>query len=279
MNGTDKDLIRQKMYNNLGGILDIEQAKDIEISSHIFPEEHDKDKPNTSSDLNLYPDLSKRNSSKRLSLFLKRTIDIVGSILALMIFSPLFLIIAILIKLSSKGPIFFRQERVGHFGKKFTFFKFRTMYVNNDQNIHREYINNFMRGEIDHNSSGDNGRKECAYKLKNDPRVTPIGRFLRKSSLDELPQFINVLRGEMSLVGPRPPIPYELENYDIWHIRRILEIKPGITGIWQILGRSSTTFDDMVRMDIKYIREWSLWLDIKILLKTPWVVLTGKGAY
>ncbi|MFV1976552.1 MAG: sugar transferase [Candidatus Scalindua sp.] len=282
MNGTDKNLIRDKIYNKLGDILDIEQAEKIEISSHVFPEESNKERPDTLPDLNLYPDLSKRDSSQRASLFLKslkRMKDILGSILALIILSPVFLIIPILIKFSSEGPIFFRQERVGRFGKRFTFLKFRTMYANNDQNVHREYIKNLIGGEADRNNGNGNGRKKCAYKINNDSRVTPIGRFLRKSSLDEIPQFINVLRGEMSLVGPRPPIPYELENYDIWHLRRILETKPGITGIWQVHGRSSTTFDEMVRMDIRYVREWSLWLDIKILLKTPWVVLTGKGAY
>ncbi|MGC9976520.1 MAG: sugar transferase, partial [Syntrophales bacterium] len=125
----------------------------------------------------------------------------------------------------------------------------------------------------------DNGNTPGVYKLSNDPRITPIGQFLRKTSLDELPQFINVLKGEMSLVGPRPPIPYECELYDIWHRRRLLSVKPGITGPWQVSGRSSTTFDEMVRLDLKYINGWSLWLDVKLLLKTPFVILTGKGAY
>ena len=115
--------------------------------------------------------------------------------------------------------------------------------------------------------------------MSNDPRITPIGQFLRKTSLDELPQFFNVLKGEMSLVGPRPPIPYECELYDIWHRRRMLSVKPGITGLWQVSGRSSTTFDEMVRLDLRYINGWSLWLDIKLLLKTPLVIITGKGAY
>jgi lipopolysaccharide/colanic/teichoic acid biosynthesis glycosyltransferase len=117
------------------------------------------------------------------------------------------------------------------------------------------------------------------YKIRDDPRVTLVGRFLRKTSVDEFPQFINVLRGDMSLVGPRPPIPYELENYDIWHRRRVLELKPGITGLWQVQGRSKTSFDEMVRLDMKYIKERSLWLDIKILLQTPFAVFAGKGAY
>src|SRR5262249_51200385 len=137
--------------------------------------------------------------------------------------------------------------------------------------IHREYIRNL----IDKNASHSEG----TYKIKNDPRVTPLGRFLRKSSLDELPQFINVLRGEMSLVGPRPPIRYEFESYSLWHRRRIVEAKPGITGDWQVHGRSRTTFDEMVRMDLRYIRNQSIWLDLRILFKTPFAVFRGDGAY
>jgi lipopolysaccharide/colanic/teichoic acid biosynthesis glycosyltransferase len=150
------------------------------------------------------------------------------------------------------------------------------MSVNNDPGIHQEYIKNFI---LEKKSYASGPETALVYKIKDDPRVTPLGRFLRKTSLDELPQFLNVLKGDMSLVGPRPPIPYELENYDLWHRRRIMEIKPGITGLWQVEGRSSTTFDEMVRLDLKYAKEWSLWLDIKILLKTPWVVFSGKGAY
>jgi lipopolysaccharide/colanic/teichoic acid biosynthesis glycosyltransferase len=197
---------------------------------------------------------------------------------ALIIFLPFFLIIPLVIKLTSKGPVFFKQERVGLFGKTFTFLKFRSMYAHNSPAIHREYVRNLICGKNE-SGNGVNGEQKCIYKIKDDPRITPVGKFLRKTSLDELPQFINVLRGEMSLVGPRPPIPYELEAYDIWHRRRVIEIKPGITGLWQVMGRSSTSFDEMVRLDLKYIREWSLWLDIKILVKTPLAMLIGKGAY
>ncbi|NOZ81315.1 MAG: sugar transferase [DPANN group archaeon] len=216
-------------------------------------------------------------ASKRFSFFMKRSTDIFGSLFCILLFSPLFVIIPLLIKLTSEGPVFFRQERVGRYGRRFTFLKFRSMYEDCNHDIHKEYTRRLISGQQDTEMSDDNGRG--AYKITDDPRVTPIGRFLRMSSMDELPQFFNVLKGEMSLVGPRPPIPYELEAYDIWHRRRLLEVKPGITGIWQVHGRSSTTFDEMVRMDIKYIREWSIWMDIKLLLKTPWVVLTGKGAY
>jgi lipopolysaccharide/colanic/teichoic acid biosynthesis glycosyltransferase len=145
------------------------------------------------------------------------------------------------------------------------------MYVNNDPEIHRKYVQNLIAKKVDEGGG--------SFKIKNDPRITAVGRFLRKSSLDELPQFLNVLHGEMSLVGPRPPIRYEFENYALWHRRRILEVKPGITGEWQVSGRSRTTFDEMVRMDLRYIRQQSVWLDLKILLKTPFAVISGNGAY
>jgi lipopolysaccharide/colanic/teichoic acid biosynthesis glycosyltransferase len=155
------------------------------------------------------------------------------------------------------------------------------MYINNDPGIHKKYIKTFIHEQKSYDNlyGNESSTQKGIYKIKDDPRITPIGRLLRKTSLDELPQFINVLKGEMSLVGPRPPIHYELEDYDLWHRRRILEVKPGITGLWQVKGRSSTTFDEMVRLDLQYSREWSIWLDLKILLLTPFVVLTGRGAY
>jgi lipopolysaccharide/colanic/teichoic acid biosynthesis glycosyltransferase len=142
---------------------------------------------------------------------------------------------------------------------------------------HRQYITQFIAGE----AKGDSVRKdgEVVYKIVGDPRVTPVGHILRRTSLDELPQLINVLKGDMSLVGPRPPLPYELEVYDIWHKRRLMEAKPGITGLWQISGRSRVKFDDMVRLDLRYAQKWSLWMDIKILLQTPRAILSGEGAY
>jgi len=151
------------------------------------------------------------------------------------------------------------------------------MECDNDARIHREYVKRFIAGEAD--PSRVNHTQNAVYKLQSDPRVTRVGKFLRKSSLDELPQFINVLKGDLSLVGPRPPIPYELEGYQIWHRRRLLESKPGITGLWQVHGRSRLKFDDMVRLDLQYAKTWSLWLDIKILLRTPKAILFGAGAY
>jgi len=279
MNGVDKDSVKNKIANHLGNALDAEQINKIEITCYLFPENHDEQKSDDTPGSHFYPDISKRHSSRKKAFFLKRVLDIVGSVMAVLIFSPLFLIIPLLIKISSKGPVLFRQERIGQFGAKFTFLKFRSMRINCDSSIHQKYLRNFIRNQGEYVNSNRDNAKASIYKITDDPRITPIGRLLRKTSLDELPQFINVLNGEMSLVGPRPPIPYELENYDIWHRHRVLEIKPGITGLWQVTGRSSTTFDEMVRLDLKYIREWSLWLDMKILFETPWAVMSGKGAY
>ena len=225
----------------------------------------------------LYSDLLEASTFVNIQKSIKRGIDVIGALFGILLLSPLMLIIAVLIKVTSPGPILYRQERMGFLGNKFTFLKFRSMYAGCDENRHKEYVTNFIKNNHDEGkcSSGD----KSLYKMQDDPRITPLGRFLRKSTLDELPQFLNVLRGEMSLVGPRPAIPYECDSYDIWHKRRILEVKPGMTGLWQVKGRSSTTFDEMVRLDIQYIREWSLWLDVKILIRTPWVVFSAKGAY
>jgi lipopolysaccharide/colanic/teichoic acid biosynthesis glycosyltransferase len=190
--------------------------------------------------------------------------------------SPLLCVIAALIKMTSKGPILFKQQRLGQYGVRFTFLKFRSMHFQNDAKIHRDYVRQLISAKENDRQMDDS---EAVYKIKDDPRVTRFGKFLRKTSLDELPQFINVLTGEMSLVGPRPPIPYEVEAYEIWHRRRFLEIKPGITGLWQVEGRSRVKFDDMVRLDIKYAKIWSPWLDIKILMRTPRAVFRGVGAY
>jgi lipopolysaccharide/colanic/teichoic acid biosynthesis glycosyltransferase len=200
-----------------------------------------------------------------------------GSFSLLLLLSPVLAAIAVAIKLTSKGPVIFEQYRLGQFGTRFKCLKFRTMYTNNDSKIHREYVQNFIAGQA--KAAGSTGNEPAIYKLTNDPRVTAVGRFLRKTSLDEFPQFLNVLLGEMSLVGPRPPVPYEFEMYDHWHRRRVLELKPGVTGLWQVNGRSRTCFDDMVRLDLRYSQTWSLWLDLKILLATPLAVVAGNGAH
>lgn len=207
---------------------------------------------------------------------LKRTLDIIGAVVGIALFSPLMLLAALAIKTTSPGPIIFRQTRLGENGHPFVFYKFRSMSCDADDQIHRDYVASLIAGS---NQAINQGNAEAPlYKLKSDPRVTWIGRLLRKTSMDELPQFFNVLKGDMSLVGPRPPLPYEVEKYQSWHLRRIFEMKPGITGLWQVEGRSRTSFDDMVRLDLEYIRKCSLGLDLKILLKTFKVVLQCVGA-
>jgi len=208
-----------------------------------------------------------RNAAKRL-------LDIVGSAALLMAFSPIFLLVSALVKLTSKGPVFFPQQRVGEGGRPFTMLKFRTMHVNVDDRIHRQYMEQF----IESGGTSPSG-KNAVFKIVDDARVTSIGHFLRRSSLDEFPQFWNVLRGEMSLVGPRPPLAYEVARYKTWHRRRVLEAKPGITGLWQVTGRSRTTFDEMVRLDLRYARNHSIWTDLRILMATPWIVITATGAH
>ena len=208
---------------------------------------------------------------------LKRMIDVAGSLLLLAALSPVFLLIAAAIKLTSRGPILFRQKRIGEHGTPFTFLKFRSMYLNNDPSEHKEYVRQLIAGQAEKKSNGTAGAG-AVFKLTNDPRITPVGRVLRRSSLDELPQLINVLCGEMSLVGPRPPVPYEVEAYATWHRRRLLEAKPGITGLWQVYGRSRVEFDDMVRLDLRYARDRSPLLDLMILLQTPKAVMNGDGA-
>ena len=199
-----------------------------------------------------------------------------GSAAALFFFSPIFGAVALAIKFSSKGPVLFKQERLGQHGKTFTVLKFRSMRTDCDAKIHQQYVEQFIAGQVD----GTSGATEKpVYKIQKDPRVTAIGRFIRKTSLDELPQFWNVMRGDMSLVGPRPSLAYEFRAYELWHRRRVLEIKPGITGLWQVEGRSRTRFDDMVRLDLKYARAWSVWLDLKILAQTPAAVIQGTGAH
>jgi len=257
--------------------LSLEQLNSIEISLHVFPDEWDEKKPGPPARLDLYPDLREQKVSRRVPLGLKRVFDVAGSLIALLLVSPMFALIAALIKLTSTGPVFFRQTRVGQYGEKFTFLKFRTMDAGDNSSIHKEYVRRFISGKAHFNEREDG--ESLVYKLVDDPRVTSVGRFLRRASLDELPQLLNVLVGEMSLVGPRPPLPYEFDRYELWHRRRVLEAKPGMTGLWQVDGRSKTTFDDMVRLDLRYARSWSFWLDLKILLKTPRAVLSGKGAY
>ena len=267
-------LIRDKVREKLAKIFSAKNVTNIKITNHWYPSKEE----NTSSEYNqlFYPEYGSGSLMKSSAMTAKRVLDIFGACFGLLFFSPILIVSSVLIKVTSPGPIFFRQERVGKGGKTFKIFKFRTMEVNNCDNTHQEYMKNFIKGCAE-GVSDETGKK--VFKLVNDPRITPIGNFLRRTSLDEVPQFINVLLGNMSLVGPRPPIPYEVSEYDLWHRRRVLEIKPGITGFWQIEGRSTTNFDGMVRMDIKYITNWSLALDIKMILMTPFALFKAKGAY
>ena len=271
------EILRTKFETALAKDLGREKAAKIAISLHVFPEIWDRNDAGWVADAKLYPDLNRGNSRKRMPLVIKRVMDVAGSAALLLALSPLLAAIAAIIKLTSKGPVIFEQERLGRFGARFKCLKFRTMFTNNDPKIHQEFIQQFISGKEE--CGKENESQQAVYKIINDPRVTPIGAFLRKTSLDELPQFWNVLRGEMSLVGPRPPVPYEFEIYDIWHRRRVLDIKPGVTGLWQVSGRSRTRFDDMVRLDLRYCQTWSLWLDLKILISTPRAVFGGDGAY
>jgi exopolysaccharide biosynthesis polyprenyl glycosylphosphotransferase len=264
----------EKVHGALAAHLNPQDLKLVGVSVHIFGGDSDDD--DISADPIFYPDLKHLHDSKKLPFLLKRVMDIAGSVAAIILLSPLFIIIAAAIKLTSEGPVLFKQERLGQFGKTFTCLKFRSMRPNNSSQIHQEFIAKVIKGTYDGNS-GEGGAP--VYKMTRDPRVTRIGQIIRKTSLDELPQFFNVLQGDMSLVGPRPPIAYEYKEYDIWHRRRVLEVKPGITGLWQVRGRSRVRFDDMVRLDLQYVRGWSLWLDIRILLATPRAVAFGGDAY
>ena len=197
------------------------------------------------------------------------------SLAALTVTAPVLFLISILIKFDSRGAVLFRQERVGMDGRKFLCYKFRTMKANADEEVHREMYRKNIEGDAQANAG--NTEKPVFGKVKNDPRITKVGKFLRRTSLDELPQFLNVLRGDMSVVGARPPIPYEVAEYDLRHRRR-LDMKPGITGLWQVSGRNRLTFEEMVKIDLYYIENWSLWLDLKIILLTLPAVLRGDGA-
>jgi exopolysaccharide biosynthesis polyprenyl glycosylphosphotransferase len=269
----NEQVIVNKITTNLEAILEPVLVDLIDITWIKFPDENKNlDYLESPNGLRLY---SKSPNAKpsTVSLACKRAIDIIGSLVGIIIFAPVLIVVPIIIKLTSKGPVFFRQQRVGLGGRNFTFIKFRSMYVNNNNTIHQQFVKNLIQGKQNTDDTG-----AIIYKIKNDPRITPIGRFIRKTSLDEIPQFFNILKGEMSLVGPRPAIPYEVNEYDIWHKRRVIETKPGLTGYWQVEGRSQTAFDHMVRMDIQYIRNWSLMLDLKLLVRTPLAMFSAKGA-
>jgi lipopolysaccharide/colanic/teichoic acid biosynthesis glycosyltransferase len=204
-----------------------------------------------------------------LTAIRKRALDVALATALLVVFSPVWMLCAVLIKLTSRGPVIFRQERIGAGQKPFTVYKFRTMRVDTSDAVHRDFVTRYILGSL----SLDAG---ASYKIPRDQRITAIGRILRKLSLDEVPQLINVLRGEMSIVGPRPPLRYEVENYEPWQLGR-LAVRPGITGLWQVSGRNRLSFAEMCELDLQYIESWSLRRDLSIMVRTPWVMLVDAG--
>ena len=276
------DLLRRRIGHELERRLDTATMKKLEIRLHVYPGPDAvggtvSTEPETGLDLPLVPlieDIRLRGRTASYQVA-KRGIDIVLSAVLLILLSPLLLLIAVAIKSCSRGPILFRQTRIGQEAKAFTMHKFRTMVVDADHDLHEAYVTDF----ITESAAGSTGTARRTFKITDDPRVTRLGRLLRMTSLDELPQLWNVLCGEMSLVGPRPPLPYEVEQYKSWHLRRVLEATPGITGLWQVKGRSRTTFDEMVRLDLRYVRTMSFWTDLKILVATPRAVIAGEGAH
>jgi len=210
---------------------------------------------------------------RRSGSTLRRLLDVSFGLALILLLSPILIGVTLAVRLDSRGPAFFRQRRVGYREKEFTLFKFRSMRVDADPQGHQQYVTALIRGE----GTNPNGGRENLYKLAVDNRITPVGRWIRRWSLDELPQLFNVVRGDMTLVGPRPAIPYEVAEYPTWYRERF-SVKPGLTGYWQVSGRSERTYEEMVRLDIEYAKRRGLGLDLSILLKTPWVVLSRKGA-
>ncbi len=207
----------------------------------------------------------------------KRALDLLLGTAILVVAAPLLAVLALVVRLDSPGPILFRQVRIGRDGRPFRLYKFRTMYQDADPAMHRTYVQSLIRRQAHGGNDEPSSGPRAVFKLTADPRVTGAGRLLRRTSLDELPQVFNVLKGDMSLVGPRPSLPYEVQEYEEWHKAR-LAVLPGITGWWQVWGRSQVPFDEMVRMDLEYISKQSLWLDLRILLLTLPAVVLGKGA-
>lgn len=204
--------------------------------------------------------------------YLKRPLEMGFALALLVLFGPLMLGIALGIRLFSPGPIFYRQQRIGKNGQPFSMLKFRSMRLENSPDLHREYVQRLIRENVDPKTLGTG-----SLKLQSDPRITGLGRILRKLSLDELPQLFNILNGEMSLVGPRPPLPYEYEVYSDWHKQR-LAVLPGITGLWQVTAHNTCSFEDMVRLDLQYIETMSFWGDLMLMIMTPIEMIRGKGS-
>lgn len=265
------DVFLKKICSTLATCLSIDQIRTVSLSIHVYPADWVDTGGAPPQGPDVFPDSPPGSKPKRSHLAGKRVVDILGSLMAIGLFSPIMLGAAIAVKFTSKGPVLFKQRRVGQHGRTFEMLKFRSMRCESDESIHKEYVAKFIAGRAEDGQPG-------LYKIARDPRLTTIGEFLRRTSIDELPQFFNVLLGDMSIVGPRPPIPYEVAVYSPWHRRRLMSVKPGITGLWQVTGRSRVTFDEMVRLDLEYTQTWSPWLDLRIILKTPRAVLGGSGA-
>ena len=270
----DADAVTSRIQGRLQETFGPEKAALVRIERYAYPAFVNTGDGRPPLPPHVHDWIAKRTVGKKIQHAAKRLIDITGSVCAIVLFSPILLTIPILVKLTSPGPAIFRQYRVGRGGRKFLFYKFRSMHLNSDDKIHREFVANLIKGAP---QKAPDGRE--IFKIENDPRITPIGRLIRKASIDELPQLFNVLKGDMSLVGPRPAICYEVEQYESWHLARVMCAKPGITGLWQVEGRSRTTFEAMTRMDVRYARRWSVWWDIALIVKTPFSVLTARGAH
>ncbi|MDY4604554.1 sugar transferase [Clostridium tertium] len=216
------------------------------------------------SNINLDINLEVEKKESRLIYNLsKRIIDIIGSLIGLILLSPILIIVGILIKFESKGPIVFTQKRVGKDGKEFDMYKLRSMVVNAEEIKEKLKEQNEMSGPM--------------FKMKDDPRITKVGKFIRKTSIDELPQLVNILKGDMSLVGPRPSLPNEVKEFETWMLKR-LNVKPGLTCYWQVMGRNNIDFEDWMKLDVKYVNERSFWLDIKLIFKTVFVLFGDRNA-
>jgi len=243
----------------------VEEARSVGIDVRVVPDLYDGLAWNAPVEyIGQFPTIPLHRRDLPIGAFLlKRVMDTSGAAVAMLLGWPLAAVLSLAIKLDSEGPVFYRAQRIGRKGRTFTCYKFRTMVVNADM----------LRDELAHR----NERDGILFKISDDPRITRVGQFLRKYSLDELPQFYNVLRGDMSLVGPRPPIATEVEQYDLSHLRR-LDVLPGMTGLWQVEARQDPSFDSYISLDTAYVENWSLWLDMKILARTVGVVVSGTGS-
>jgi lipopolysaccharide/colanic/teichoic acid biosynthesis glycosyltransferase len=271
----DKKSILSTVLARLNSTLDEEltfdQFDQVRLSFHFFPDSRDHADSRADAKPEPFPDLANRSSRRWPMLTVKRGIDLVGSLLALIVCAPSFLAIGLAIKLSSRGPVFSKHRRVGQHGRPFSLLRFRTTLSNHDHGVHRDGALNPIATQLERKST--HGQAPGVGQPANGRRLTSLGSILRRSSLDDLPQVLNVFMGDMSLVGPRPVLPYKLATYQTWHRRRILGAKPGLTGLWQVTEGTFVGDDKQVSLDLRYATSWSLWLDLRILLRTPLAVL------